>query len=87
MLDNDPVGINGISDKMNAFLLHTAENAGAIVKKTLKPSSNTYPWFDRECMSERQIYRKIKNYSDDDSLKHEASNQYRKFCVPKFEIH
>ena len=39
------------------FLLDTAENAGAIVKKTRKPPSNTYPWFDRECMSEKQIYR------------------------------
>ena len=83
MLDNDHVDINEISYELETFLLDTAENAGAIVKKTRKPPSNTYPWFDRECMSEKQIYRKIKRSSDDDNIKHEAYNKYRKFLRAK----
>ena len=47
MLDNDYVDINEISDKMEVFLLHTAETACAIVEKALRPPPNTYPWFDR----------------------------------------
>ena len=35
MLDNDHVDINEISDEMEAFLLHTAKNEGALVKKLL----------------------------------------------------
>ena len=34
-------------------------------------------------MSEKQIYRKIKRSSDDDNIKHEAYNKYRKFLRAK----
>ena len=64
---------------MDAFLLHTAENAGPIVKKFAKPPSNTYPLFNRECMKEKQVHRKINRSSNDENLNHGAYNKYRKF--------
>ena len=76
-------GMSEISYEMETFLLDNAENAGAILKKTRRPPSNTYPWFDRECMSEKQIYRKINRSSDDDNIKHEAYNKHRKFLRAK----
>ena len=79
MLDEDLVDINKVSDKMETFLIHTAEKAGAIITTTPKAPTNTYPWFDRECMNERRMYRKIRRSSVNDSLKHGAYNKYRNF--------